>query len=177
MAWNVPLTEAGTAERSLPPIWPSKADQEKHGWAAYNEDRIEFYLRFCDSRRAFQDCQAGIVDEFAAAMIGESGLQNFMFGDAAPSANFGFCFWQADTRLPGLTVEDIHLARTGPDGAIDLLFSKFERATAKENWLVDVRPGFVEFNKERWHAWDPDVFAPREGWSPIKAVQAVRARL
>lgn len=156
-------------ERALPSIWPTEEEREAHPeWEAYNTDRIEWYTELVISSGLIKGGRS-IIPEFIAAMIGESQLKNLALGNNAlngsnnPYIGIGWC--QLDTGYHATSLEFVHMLRNDPLHSIVYIASTPDLCTHGELQSY--------FNKQRWHAWEPEVIDPGpEQWSPLKAAYA-----
>lgn len=104
-----------------------------------------------------------MIPEFIAAMIGESNLNNRALGDANPDPHFGVGWCQLDTGFHATTHERIIAIRADPLWSLMYVLDP-------ANGLVRHQGGrMTHFNKQRWHAWEPDQIDPVTGWSPLNA--------
>lgn len=169
-------TDRAREEFYLPPIFP-RPDQRDPAtgerWPeAYYTERIEWYTRLTIGSGIVRG-GCGIIPEFIAAMIWESGLDNIEPGNNARTgtpfdspnwSSLGTGWLQLDTNHNVRDLTHMHELRADP--LAGLLY-----AADPANGLCEQRPGITLFRKQLWHAWEWDTIAPEEGWSAYTAAQ------
>ena len=159
------LTPAGHIERALPPIFTTETERaENPTWKLYNTERISWYTSLVVDSGLVRGGWR-VIPEFVAAMIMESGLDNLTVGNNAkngadnPWVGVGWC--QLDTGYHVTDLEALHTLRADPHESLRYVTSTPD--LCKHGKLQ------TYFNKQRWHAWEPEVIDPDDGWSPLQA--------
>lgn len=146
-----------TEERDLPGLWDG---------GVYNDARPVWYAGLCKMVPAMAR-NPETTQEFLAAMLLESGLDNLIVGNNAkngasnPYLGIGWC--QLDTGYHAVTVEAIHSIRNDPLFSLSYILNNEDLSFVGKHGLY--------FNKKRWHAWKPEKIDPLTGWSPLEAVR------
>lgn len=142
-------------ERALPPIWRD---------GVKNEERIDWYTRLTIESEVIRG-GIDVIPEFIAAMICESSLDNLLVGNNAKNGSdnvwLGISWCQLDTGWHVADLDTLHQFRGDP--LAPLIY------VANNDDLCDQGGIHTHFNEQRWHAWEPEIIDPAQGWNPLKA--------
>lgn len=162
---NVPLTPLALEERALAPIWNN---------GVKSVERFDWYTRLIvDSGKVLGGRDT--ISEFVAAMARESSLDNLIVGNNAKNgsdnAGLGIGWCQLDTQWHvGGGLDGLHWLRSDP-------FISLAYVTDPANGLCKHGKLRTYFNKQRWHAWEPEIIDPKDGWSALAEAEAAYDRV
>jgi hypothetical protein len=150
-------------ERALPPIF---------GPDGYSPARIEWYTRLVIASEVVRG-GVDVIPELIAAMIGESNLDNLAIGNNAAHGSdnvwLGVSWMQLDTGYHVADLETLHAFREDPLRPLVYVAGNAD--------LCDQGGTSTHFNRQRWHAWDPETIDPDEGWNPLRAAHDAYERV
>lgn len=147
------LSPIATEERELPLLWSD---------AGFGTERLDWYTSLAGKILPFNN--RATVAEFIAAMMLESGLDNLTIGNNAkhgsnnPWLGIGWC--QLDTGYHATTLEFVHALRDDPSESLRYIVGNAD--------LCYQGASNIWFNKQRWHAWEPEKVDPAAGFNPFE---------
>lgn len=151
-------------ERALPPIFAG---------GVKDTARFDFYTKLVVDSGLVKGGR-DVVSELIAAMCAESSLDNLIVGNNAKhgsnNQSLGIGWMQLDTGWHVDSLDHLHFLRSDPLASLVYVCDP-------ANGLVKQGGVRTHFNKQRWHAWEPETIDPVVGWSPLREAEAAYDRV